>query len=677
MSKRIELFNYRRKNLMKINLYAALWLIAALLLSACSNAPEPDYAADPQGHTPPTHITSKANSKVLDELPFSDKLDFEHARKGLIAKDPQLEIKGDAGNTIWNQTAYDFMDKDAPESVNPSLWRQESLNNIHGLFKVCDGIYQLRGYDLANLTIVESQNGWIIVDPLTSRETAANAIAFARNHLGDKPIVAVIYTHSHIDHFGGVLGVVSAAEAKEKNIRIIAPQGFMEAATSENIIAGMAMGRRAMYMYGKRLARTQRGHIGSGLGKSPAFGTYGILTPTEIVDHTPQEKVIDGVRFVFQNAPESEAPGELTFYIPEKKAFCGAEIVSRTYHNLYTLRGAKVRDSQKWSHYINEAMELFNEAEVYFGGHHWPLWGNDQILDFLEKQRDIYKYTHDQTVRMFNSGLTPLEIADKIKLPGSLALSFFNRGYYGTLRHNSRAVYQAYLGWYDANPANLNPLPPGEAGKKYVKLMGGGDEVIKKAQTAFDEGEYRWAAEILNHLVFAEPSNDKAKDLLAKTYDQLGYQSESAPWRDVYLTGAYELRHGAPDTGMDISQMEDVLRQTPIPHFLDSMAVRLKAEDADGKDLTVKITFTDLDESYTLSLKNSVLHHKKSSDMGKKPNAVIKLTHDIFIKMSIGKAGIKDTIMSDDFSVEGSKLDLVRFFTLFEKPKGIFNIVTP
>lgn len=657
--------------------YRGICMIVALSLYSCSNAPDYDPSADPQGHTIPTEITIRANSQVLEDLPFSDKHDFENANRGLIAKDPQLKIKNQFGDTIWDQTVYEFMDKEAPKSVNPSLWRQENLNNIHGLFKVTDGIYQLRGYDLANLTIIESKNGWILVDPLTSKETAANAIAFARKHLGEKPIVAVIFTHSHIDHFGGILGVINAVEVKDKNIRIIAPQGFMEAATSENLTAGIAMGRRSMYMYGQRLARSERGHVGSGLGKSPAFGTYGIMSPTEIIDHTPQEKVIDGVRFVFQNAPESEAPGEMTFYIPEKKAFCGAEIVSRTYHNLYTLRGAKVRDAKKWSYYIGEAIDLFNDVEVYFGCHHWPLWGNKQVLDFLTKQRDIYKYTHDQTVRMFNSGLTPLEIADKIKLPDSLALSFFNRGYYGTVRHNSRAVYQAYLGWYDGNPANLNPVPPVEAGKKYVKLMGGGNKVLKKAKRAFDEGEYRWVAEILNHLVFAEPGNKKAKALLAQTYDQLGYQSESAPWRDVYLTGAYELRNGSPEKGFDISLMEEVLRQTPIPRFLDSMAVRLKGEDAEGKDITVKMIFTDLDESYTLIIKNSVLHHRKSRNTDNAPNVMIMLTHDLFIKMTIGKAGIKDTILSDDLKIEGSKLDLIRFFTLFEKPKGIFNIVTP
>jgi alkyl sulfatase BDS1-like metallo-beta-lactamase superfamily hydrolase len=656
-----------------------LFILFSLSIYGCSNTntEQAEAGSDAFGHTPPTQITSSLNNEVLKELPFSDTQDFENANKGLIAQEPALIIKNQAQEIIWDQTSYEFMNKAAPESVNPSLWRQGKLNNIHGLFKVTDGIYQVRGYDLANLTIIESENGWIVVDTLTSKETAAHAMAFARKHLGDRPVVAVIYTHSHIDHFGGVLGVISAAEAKKNNIKVIAPKGFMEAATSENLTAGIAMGRRAGYMYGKGLARSDRGHVGSGLGKSPAFGTYGILAPTDIIDHTLQEKVIDGVRFVFQYAPDSEAPGEMTFYLPEKKAFCGAEIVSRTCHNLYTLRGAAIRDGKKWSHYIGEAMDLFSDTQVYFGTHHWPLWGNEQILSFMEKQRDLYKFTHDQTVRMFNAGLTPLEIAETIKLPDSLSKSFFNRGYYGTLRHNSRAVYQKYLGWYDANPAGLNPLPPVEAGKRYVKLMGGKDAVIESAKKAFDDGQYRWVAQLLNHLVFANPDNKAAKALLAKTYDQLGYQAESAPWRDIYLTGAYELRHGGPEKGMDITLMEEVLKQTPVPRFLDSMSVQLNAGDAEGKDLSVKIIFTDLNESYTLSLKNSVLHHAVSRENETASDVTISLTHEIFIKMLLGKAGIKDTILSDNFKTEGSKLDLIRFLTLFEKPDGVFNIVTP
>jgi len=384
--------------------------------------------ADRQGHTAPTAFTAEMNSKVLEELPFSDKQSFIECQKGLIASDPDLRVSDPEGTVIWDQNAYGFIKDKAPSSVNPSLWRQAKLNKIHGLFKVTDGVYQLRGFCLSNMTIIEGKTGWIIVDPLTTRETSSRAIAFARKHLEDKPIVAMIYTHSHIDHFGGVLGVLSPEDAAKRKVRIIAPKGFMAEATSENIIAGIGMGRGAGYQFGKPLAPTERGHVDDGLGKSVPFGTFGILTPTEIVDRTPQEMVIDGVQFVFQYAPESEAPAELTFYLPDLKTYCGAEIVSRNMHNLYTLRGAKIRDALKWSGYIDEAINLFGDADIYFGCHHWPIWGNERTIDFLKKQRDLYKYIHDQTIRLANAGYTPREISEQIELPPSLNNFFSNRG---------------------------------------------------------------------------------------------------------------------------------------------------------------------------------------------------------------------------------------------------------
>ena len=657
-------------------IFILLLLLSLVVLGCGKDKIDSGPNADAQGHTSPTEATARLNAEFGKELAFNDQQDFENAQRGLIARDLDLRIKNAQGEFIWNQPGYEFMQGDAPTSVNPSLWRQGKLNNIHGLFKVTEGIYQLRGHDLANMTIIQGSTGWIIVDPLTAEETASKAMDLARKHLGDAPILAIIYTHSHIDHFGGVLGIMSEEEAKTNKIRIIAPKGFMEEATSENIIAGVAMARRSMFMYGKNLARSQRGHVGSGLGKGPAYGTFGILTPNEIIDRTGQEKIIDGVRFVFQYAPESEAPAELTFYLPDLKTFCGAEIVSHTMHNLYTLRGTKIRDALKWSSAINEAIELFGEAEIYFGCHHWPIWGNKQIIEFLTKQRDLYKYIHDQTVRLFNQGYTPMEIAEQFELPETLSTLFANRGYYGSLKHNIKAVYQAYLGWYDGNPANLDPLPPKESGKRYIEMMGGANAVLEKAKAFFDQGDYRWVAQLLNHLVFAEPDNTKAKALLARAYDQLGYQAESAPWRDVYLTGAYELRNGAPEKGIDMSILKGVLEKTPISYFFDSMAVRLKGPKAEGKTLALNITFTDINESYELKLENSVLHHRRAIP-GSQPDVTIKVTHDLFIRMLVGQAGIKETIFSDDLSVEGSKLDLIKFLLLFEKPSGTFNIVTP
>jgi alkyl sulfatase BDS1-like metallo-beta-lactamase superfamily hydrolase len=436
------------------------------------------------------------------------------------------------------------------------------------------------------------------------------------------------------------------------------------------------MSRRAMLMYGKQLARSERGHVDSGLGKGPAFGTFGILAPTEVIDQTPQELTIDGIEFVFQNAPGSEAPAEMTFYLPQFKAYHGAEVTSHNMHNLYTLRGAKVRDALRWSNYIDEAIGLFGDAEIYLASHHWPIWDNDRIIDYLKVQRDTYKYLHDQTVRMFNAGMVPGEIAEELKLPASLQRSFHNRGYYGTTRHNARAVYQAYLGWYDGNPAHLDPLPPVEAGKRYVALAGGSNAVLMQARQAFDENDYRWAAELLNHLVFAEPGNAEAKTRLAATYDQLGYQAESGPWRDVYLTAARELRHGTPEKGIDIAVMDDVMRETPIPQFFNSMAVRLNGPDAEDVELSVNVVFTDLKESYLLDIENAVLHHRPL-EQKVEADATLRLTHELFVQILIGKAGLKDTLLSDELEVEGSTLDLLRFFALLDKPTGTFNIVTP
>ena len=664
-----------------------------LSLSACDSTLKYEEGSDAHGHTAPTALTIKANEAMLNKRPFSNIADFEDAKKGLIAQDSNLIIKDQDGKIIWDMPSYDFVDYKgdegaSPASINPSLWRQASLNNIHGLFKVSEGIYQMRGYDLANMTIIEGDSGWILIDPLTAKETADKALKFAQKHLGIKPISAIIYTHSHLDHFGGIEGILAnMSEAEQKNLRIIAPKGFMEEATSENIIAGLAMARRASYMYGRSLSRSERGHIGTGLGKGPAFGRFGLLAPTEIVGETGTKLDIDGVPFEFQYVPGSEAPAEMTFYLPEQKAFCGAEMLSRNMHNLYTLRGAKVRDANLWSRYIEQAKALFVDSEVYFGSHHWPMWGQSNIQKFLTQQSDTYKYIHDQSVRLFNNGYTPNEVAEEVTLPESLNTAFHNQGYYGTIKHNTKAVYQAYLGWYTANPAKLDPLPETQAAKRYIDMMGGIENVVAKAQSAFDiaanssveQGPltYRWLAELLNHAVFAEPKNTQAKSLLAKVYDQLGYQAESAPWRDVYLSGAYELRNGAPKKGaINMAIMEGVLLKTPVENFFDSMAVRLNGPKAEGKKINIKITFTDLKESYLLSINNSVMRHKKVT--AETPaDATLYLTQPLLVSIITGKAGLKDTLFSDNLSVDGSKLDLIGFFNLLDQPKGDFNIVTP
>lgn len=653
----------------------SVFLAAVCLQTACQKQSEQAEGVDQFGFTPATQATISHNQALAEQLNLDHKQDWQDAEKGLIARDTTLKVTDIKGNVIWDASQYDFLTGNAPDTVNPSLWRQAKLNNLAGLYQVTDRIYQLRGYDLANITLIEGQSGWIVVDPLTTKETAAAAIQFAWQHLEQKPISAIIFTHSHVDHFGGVQGVLDNAQVVDQ-LRVIAPQGFMEEATSENIIAGIAMGRRAVYMFGKSLPKSARGHVGTGLGIAPAFGNFTIIEPTEIIQNTPQQKNIDGLGFVFQNAPGSEAPAELTFYIPELKTLCGAEVVSRTLHNLYTLRGAKVRDALKWSGYIDEMLHLYQDADVFFGTHHWPIWGNKNILQTMKIHRDTYRYIHDQTVRLFNNGLTPREIAEQIELPESLRQTFSNRDYYGTVRHNSKAIYQYYLGWYDANPANLNPLPAEQSAKRYVEMMGGEANVVIKAQEYFEKGEYRWVAELLNHVVFTNPDNIQAKALLAQTYDQLGYQAESGPWRDVYLTAAYELRHGVSDKGVDIRLAQGLLVKTPVLEFFKSMAVRLDGPGAQGKTMLVKIEFTDINQVVLLTLENAVLHYQHSNKDARS-DVTLRITKPLFLKIILGSAGLKETLFSDQLEVEGSTLDLLQFFLLFEKPNAGFNIITP
>jgi alkyl sulfatase BDS1-like metallo-beta-lactamase superfamily hydrolase len=634
-------------------------------------------AADTQGHSAPTRFTEEANAAVARALPLEDPQDFEDARRGLVASEEVLVAgPGERGRPIWDTAEYAFVTGDAPASVNPSLWRQAKLNGIHGLFEVVEGVYQVRGFDLSNLTLIRGATGWIAVDPLTSRETAAAALAFARRHLGDAPIVALILTHSHVDHFGGIEAILPESASERASLRIVAPSGFTEEATRENVLAGIAMGRRASFMYGMPLARSPRGHVDTGLGKAPAIGTLGFAEPTDLVDRTPQEMTIDGVPFVFQFAPSSEAPAELTFYLPEKKAFCSAELATHTLHNLYTLRGAKVRDALLWSGYLDDAITRFGDAEVAFASHHWPVFGNERALTHLAKHRDAFKYLHDQTLRLANGGATPREIAEELEFPASLASYFAVRGYYGTIRHNAKAVYQNYFGWYDANPANLDPLPPVEEATRYVEAMGGAAEVLRRAREAYDRGEYRWVATLVNHVVFADPKNRDAHALLADAYDQLGYQAEAGPWRDVYLSGAHELRHGITARPPSAAAATEVLRHLPADAFFEAMASRLNGPKADGKSLRLNFTFTDLGENWVLSLDDAVLHARQR-DADPNAAATLKLTRDFLVKLATQQAGLREMLFSDDLAVEGSRLELLSFFSLLDSPDGRFPIVTP
>jgi alkyl sulfatase BDS1-like metallo-beta-lactamase superfamily hydrolase len=655
----------------------AVVAVCGCIAAGCSREPssQPPPSSGP-ARTVASTATIAVNRKVAESLPLGDMQDFEDARRGFIATDDPLVIEGVDGGKAWDFTGYAFIDGEAPPTVNPSLWRQAKLNAPHGLFKVADGIYQVRGYDVSNMTIIEGGTGWILVDPLTTKETAAAAIKLARKHLGDKPVTAVIFTHSHVDHFGGVAAVLPVDPAAAARIPIVAPKGFMEEATSENVLAGVAMGRRALYMYGLALPHDATGHVDTGLGKSPASGTISIRTPTVLIGRTPEDMQIDGVRFIFQYAPESEAPAELTFYLPDAKAWCGAEIVSHTLHNLYTLRGAKVRDALKWSGYIDDAIQRFGGMDVVFASHHWPMWDNGRIREYLAAQRDTYRYIHDQTLRLANQGYTAQEIAEQLELPSTLRSRFANRGYYGTVRHDAKAVYQQYFGWYDGNPANLDPLPPEQLGRKYVAAMGGAAAVLRQGQDAIAAGEYRWAATLLNNLVFAEPSNAEARALLASAYDQLGYQAESGPWRDVYLSGASELRAGVQGTAIDPRRAVELLGNTPVERFLTSMAVRLDGPAADGKHLKFNFVFTDVSETHVVELENSVLHHRQAA-AATDVDATVHLTRELLVRLATGEAGLKDVVMSDALEVEGSRLKLLSLLSMLDKPDGRFPIVTP
>ena len=650
------------------------------LALACGRAEPPPRgpggdAPDAQGRSAPTAYTLAANAATARGLPLDDPQDFEDARRGLVASDPEVVIPGGDGRSIWDTREYAFVAGDAPPTVNPSLWRQAKLNGLHGLFEVAPGLYQVRGYDIANLTLIQGKTGWIVVDPLGAQETAAAALALARRHLGDAPIVAVVFTHSHLDHFGGIEAVLADAKVA-RDLRIVAPQGFVEAATSENVLTGIAMGRRAVFMYGMPLPRDARGHVDTGLGKEPSRGTISIAEPTDLIDHTPQPMEIDGVRFVFQYAPDSEAPAELSFYLPDAKAWCGAEIVSHNLHNLYTLRGAKVRDALRWSGYIDEALRLFGDAEVVFASHQWPTWGNQRVVTYLKQQRDTYRYLHDQALRLANAGATPQEIAEELELPESLRTVFASRGYYGTVRHDAKAVYQEYFGWYDGNPAHLDPLPPVEAGRRTVEAMGGAAEVKRRAREASARGEYRWVAMLLDPLVFADPGDREARELLATAYDQLGYQAESGPWRDVYLTGAYELRHGTQPSPATLATAAGLLRHLPLEDFFASLAARIDGPAAQGRTTSLNLVFRDLGETWVLALENGVLHHERR-EADPQAAATVHLTRDLLVRLVTGQAGLRELVFSDELEVDGSRLELLGFLSLLDRPAGPFPIVTP
>ncbi|MEQ8746050.1 alkyl sulfatase dimerization domain-containing protein [Pyruvatibacter sp.] len=625
-----------------------------------------------------TVATRKANKAIADSLNFADQASFGNARRGFIASiDPITITRERDGKVTYDLEAVKFLQGEAADSANPSLWRQAQLNGLnHGLYEVVPGIYQVRSFDIANMTLIKGDTGWVVIDPLTSSESSAAALALANRELGERPVTAIIITHSHADHFAGTLGVVDPADVASGKVPLVTPEGFTHEALSENVLAGPVMQRRATYMYGNLLKPDAKGFLTTGLGAALSMGTTGFVAPNDIISKTGETRVLDGIEIEFQMTPGTEAPAEMVFYFPQFKALCMSEITSHHMHNLYTPRGAQVRDALAWSAQINESIDLFGDRlEVEFASHHWPIWGRDAAVDYLKKQRDLYKYIHDQSLRLANHGYNKEEIAEQIALPPSLAKEFYNRGYYGTLNHNAKAVYVKYLGHFDGNPATLHPHPAAAAGARYVKFMGGADNVIAQARTSFDEGDYRWVAEVLNHIVMSDPDNGDARLLLADALEQMGYQAESGPWRNFYLSGAMELRHGVPDS-RPLEVSEGMAAGMPLDNLFQAMAVRLNGPKADGKAYAFNFEFTDTGEAYELTLENCVLNYFPNRS-NPKPTATLKLST---LNFKLLMLQIKDaaTLMGEGaLAIDGEALAFAELAGLFDRFSPKWPIVTP
>ncbi|MGH8353105.1 MAG: alkyl/aryl-sulfatase, partial [Pseudomonas sp.] len=615
----------------------------------------------------------------LDQLPFADRADFEAASRGRIAGFDGV-IKDAAGQPVWDLSAYRFLNDNRPaDSVNPSLWRQAQLNNIAGLFQVSERLYQIRGFDLSNMNIIEGDSGLIIMDPLITTETARAGLELYFQHRPKKPVVAVIYTHAHADHFGGVRGVVDEADVKAGKVKIYAPEGFYEHAVSENILAGTAMNRRAQYMYGALLPRGERGQVDAGLGKSvPRAGTITLIPPTELIREPFESHRIDGIEVEFQLTPGTEAAAEMNLYFPQFRALCVAENAARVMHNVLTLRGAQVRDPKSWAYHLDQTLLRYGDkSDVLFAQHHWPTWGQAELKAFLADQRDMYAFINDQSLRLLNQGLTPLEIAERLKsLPPQLANKWYARGYYGSLSHNVRAVYQRYLGFYDGNPANLDPLPPVQAGERYVAAMGGAQALLKQARAAFAKGEYRWVAQLVNHLVFAEPDNQAARELQGDALEQLGYQSENATWRNIYLMGAYELRNGVPQQASAGSVSADIIRSMTPAMFFDYLGVRLNADRAQGHDMTMNWRFNDLGEDFALTLRNGVLTYR-AGRLHERADVEVSLSKATLDRIALKQADFPGAIQQGAIRLDGKAELLGQFLGLLDSFAPQFNIVTP
>ncbi len=654
-----------------------------LVITSCSNnTKEPaEITGTDESKKEASQFTKASNDALLTYLPFSDSTDFKNAMKGFIATIPDGEIKDADGELSYSMKQFEFLNGTTPNTANPSLWRQSRINAINGLFKVAENIYQVRGFDLANMTLIKGKTGWIIIDVLTANPPVEAAMKLVKEHIGDFPVKAIIITHSHIDHFGGMRALVNEEDIKSGKIKVYAPLGFFEHAISENVMAGNTMSRRAAYMYGNLLPKCNDGSLGSGLGTTTSKGMTGIIEPSDLISALDGEtKIIDGVKVEFFYTPESEAPAEMMFYFPEMKAFCQAECINHTNHNLYTLRGAQVRDGQKWSKYIDKSISKYgSDVEVSFGTHHWPTWGNKEINLFWENQRDLYRFIHDQTLRLANEGYTSTEIAEMLRLPESLDKEFYNRGYYGSLSHNAKAQYQLYFGWFDGNPSNLNPLPPTEAGAKYVEMMGGANEVISKSQKYFDKGDYRWVAEVLKHVVFSDPKNQNARNLLADAYEQLGYASESGPWRNFYLSGAQELRNGVKKFAIGGTSSVDMIKGMSSDLFFNYLAMRYKGTEENTNKYNFNIQLTDTKEKVALLLSNGTVSTRIGNHLTNNVTATITISRmDLaMLTAPASKVTVEDLIKNGRLKITGDEAAFRQFLSNIENFDFWFNIVTP
>jgi alkyl sulfatase BDS1-like metallo-beta-lactamase superfamily hydrolase len=647
------------------------YLLPILLVTASPAVAAAPGALEPKPATPATIEAQKA---MAASLPAEDGRDAAFADQGFIATRADPVIKTKDGKPVWNLDAYAWMDGEAPPTVNPSLWRHMKLLRKHGLFKVTDTIWQVRGFDVSNMTVIQGKTGWILIDPLTTRDSAAAALELVNQQLGARPVTGVIYSHSHGDHYGGVRGVISEADAKAGKITVIAPEHFVEEASSENVMAGAAMGRRANYQFGGNLKPGPQGQMGSGIGKGISGGDITLIAPTDIIRKTGETRVVDGITLEFQIVPETEAPSEMNVYVSAAKTFLAAEIATCSLHNILTPRGAKVRDALAWSGYLNEAVNLYaGRSDAIISSHCWPRFGQPQVKSWLEGHRDNYRYLHDQTVRMMNQGMTQVEIAEAIKAPPAIADQWYNRGYYGTYSHNSKAVYQRYLGWYDAVPANLNPHPPTERAKRFVVDMGGAKKVLAAAKKAMKAGDYRWSSDLLNQLVFADPKNAEGRALLADSYEQQGYQAESAIWRNQFLSAARDLRNGVQSS--ITTQSVDMIAAIPTGLLLNSVATRLNPAAIGDKALAINFVVTDRKEQAKISIGNAVMISEMGSTHAS-PAATISAPRQLFLAMLFLKMPLAQ-LEAAGLKIEGDRAAVEALQAALDPMPGVFNIAEP